>query len=315
MLGSGLNKQDLGYRVVIRRKINELPQYADILGELIDLTDEAATVRTASGVVRVPLAEIHRAKRVPPRAHRRAAEIAALELAAARAWPAPVSERLGDWWLRAAEDFTGRANAALPVGDPGVPLPAALDAVAAFYLRVGQQPQIDVPIPLAQPVAVAAAKAGWQVSCSVLVQTAELGELIAATPDGTRVTLADQPGEAGLALIADRRGTLPPAALHVLTAVDQLTFAEYAEHGTLLAHARGTVTDGWLGLFVVETVPAARRRGLAQEVIGRLARWAADRGATRAFLQVESTNETAIALYARLGFVTHHTYTRFALAT
>ncbi|MFD0595837.1 GNAT family N-acetyltransferase [Catellatospora coxensis] len=59
--------------------------------------------------------------------------------------------------------------------------------------------------------------------------------------------------------------------------------------------------------------PAARRRGLAQESMGALARWAAQRGATDAFLQVESRNTAALAVYAKLGFTRHHHYTRYQL--
>ena len=42
-----------------------------------------------------------------------------LERAAALHWQAPETERLGEWRLRAADGFTGRANSALPLGDPG----------------------------------------------------------------------------------------------------------------------------------------------------------------------------------------------------
>ncbi|WP_425563726.1 GNAT family N-acetyltransferase, cg3035/Rv0428c family [Prauserella halophila] len=68
-----------------------------------------------------------------------------IEHACADAWPAVVDEQLGEWRLRAAGDFTGRANGAPPanegvagggsalaVGDPGRELPAALTAVCDF---------------------------------------------------------------------------------------------------------------------------------------------------------------------------------------
>src|SRR5690606_25723119 len=55
-----------------------------------------------------------------------------LEHACADAWPAQVDEPLGEWRLRAAGGFTGRANSALAVGDPGRDLPAALTAVCEF---------------------------------------------------------------------------------------------------------------------------------------------------------------------------------------
>ena len=68
-----------------------------------------------------------------------------LERAAALHWRAPETEPLGEWRLRAAEGFTGRANSALPVGDPGLPLPEAVAAVEAWYRRRDLRPMIVLP--------------------------------------------------------------------------------------------------------------------------------------------------------------------------
>lgn len=67
-------------------------------------------------------------------------KIIQLEQVAAGLWRAPVSGRLGSWLLRAADGFTGRANSALPLGDPGVPLPAAVAAVSDWYRTRGLPP-------------------------------------------------------------------------------------------------------------------------------------------------------------------------------
>jgi len=68
-----------------------------------------------------------------------------LERAAARHWQAPDTERLGGWLLRAADGFTGRANSALPLGDPGVSLPEAVTAVEGWYRRRNLRPMIVLP--------------------------------------------------------------------------------------------------------------------------------------------------------------------------
>lgn len=239
----------------------------------------------------------------------------ALELAANDAWPAPVQERLGDWVLRAADGWTGRANSALAVGDPGRPLPAAVDAVRQWYAARGRPALINTPLPLAAPLGRVLDEHGWSAGPPVLVQTAALTTLLDAagpTPAGpATVELAGEPSDPWLAVAAARKSGLPAAAWHVLTAVDRVRFAHgYADDGELLAVARGTVTGGgrWLGLFLVEVLPAARRRGLARQLIWELAEWGAGLGADRCFLQVLADNTPAVTLYRRLGFTTHHSY-------
>jgi N-acetylglutamate synthase len=59
---------------------------------------------------------------------------------------------------------------------------------------------------------------------------------------------------------------------------------------------------------LVGVTPAARRQGLAGRLTRALARWARESASHTAMLQVEETNAPAIALYAGLGFTTHHSY-------
>ncbi|WDZ85179.1 GNAT family N-acetyltransferase [Micromonospora cathayae] len=312
-----LRQQDVGHRIVVRRIVGireGRPLFSDALGELVELSETHITLATDRGRLQVPRAEVHRAKRVPPASRPTAAAMVALEHAADAAWPAPVRGRLGDWLLRAADGWTGRANSALPVGDPDRPLPAAVDAVERWYADRGQPAMINTPLPLATPVGAELDARGWSARPLVLVQTVPLAKLRAAGPPpdpaapGAELTTAPSPE--WLTIAAGRKGGLPDSARHVLTAVDQLRFAGVYVDGTLVAVGRGTVTGQgrWLGLSLIEVVPSAQRRGLARTVIRALAEWAAESGATDAFLQVEQRNTPAVTLYRGLGFTTHHTY-------
>src|ERR1700685_2022471 len=69
-----------------------------------------------------------------------------LERVAAAHWRGTEEQWLGEWLLRAADGFTGRANSALPLGDPGLPLDSALDAVVSWYRDRGLSPMIAVPV-------------------------------------------------------------------------------------------------------------------------------------------------------------------------
>jgi N-acetylglutamate synthase len=312
-----LRRQDVGHRVVVRRIVGvsqDRPLFTDALGELVDLTETELTLATANGTLRVPLREVHRAKRVPAARRPPAVDVVALELAANDAWPAPVQARLGSWILRAAENWTGRANSALAVGDPDRTLDAAIDAVVDWYREHGQQPLINAPLPLASVVNLALDERGWTARPLTLVQTADLPAVLAGLPDRRDlppVELAGAPSEDWYAMVAEHKGTLPAAARQVLTAVPETVFGHVRDAGgSLIAVARGTVTgpNRWHGIALLQTAPAVRRQGLAQHVVRALAGWAMARGSTRAYLQVEERNIGAAALYQRLGFATHHTY-------
>lgn len=310
-----LRQQDVGHRVVVRRIVGireGRPMFTDVLGELVELSEAHLTLATEQGPLRVPIDEVHRAKRVPPARRPNAAAVVALELAADEAWPAPIRQRLGDWLLRSAAGWTGRANSALPVGDPDRPLPAALDAVERWYAERGQPALVNTPLPLAAPVGAELDARGWGGRPPVLVQVAPLAPPPAPPPEADLppVELATAPSDDWLAVVAGRKGGLPDAARHVLTAVDQVRFAEVYDDGELIAIGRGTVTGGgrWLGLTLIEVLPRARRQGLATRVVRALVEWGTALGATHAFLQVEQRNAAAVALYRSLGFTTHHAY-------
>lgn len=78
----------------------------------------------------------------------RVESITELEHIAARHWRGTEEDRLGGWLLRAADGFTGRANSALPLGDPGMPLDDALAAVTGWYRARALPPMIVIPVPL-----------------------------------------------------------------------------------------------------------------------------------------------------------------------
>ena len=307
----------------MRRRIERTPQtYADVTGELVAVDDEKLVVRadTDGALHTVARRDVVAAKQVPPRPPRYS-EIAELERIAAAAWPAPVLEPLGDWYLRAAEGWTSRANSALPVGDPGVPLDEAVQMCVRWYQARDLTPRISVPLPLRRDLERLLAQLGWSAQSTVLVQTAPVrpappGVTAQSPPTppnrSSDVELLERPSKDFLRIVQARKSGLPAAAHHVLLGVPKVGFAEIRDSAELLAIARGAVVEGWLYLALVEVVESARRRGLGERISRALVEWGAEQGATNALLHVEATNTPALNLYARLGFRTHHRYVTFA---
>ena len=231
-----------------------------------------------------------------------------LERVAARGWRALEEDRLGDWLLRAGGGFTGRANSVLVVGDPGLPLPDAVDAVGRWYDARGLRPAAQLPGVRSRAADAAFAAAGWERDSSAIVLTAPIG---APAPPAVPVELAGTPDDAWLAGYRYRGSALPPVAAQVLTHGEDVVFASVRldpAPAPLAAVARGVVTDGWLGVTAVTVAEEHRRRGLATAVMAALQRWAADRGAHSVYLQVVEGNAPARALYRRAGFIEHHRY-------
>ena len=88
-----------------------------------------------------------------------------------------------------------------------------------------------------------------------------------------------------------------PFAAHVLK-----------REGEVLACGQVAIEGGLVGLYDVFTATAARGQGLARLLCSHLLEKAISRGATSAYLQVESDNHPARAVYHRLGFTDAYAY-------
>ncbi|SDJ99527.1 Acetyltransferase (GNAT) family protein [Actinopolyspora mzabensis] len=79
-------------------------------------------------------------------------------------------------------------------------------------------------------------------------------------------------------------------------------FACVFDAGEVVAVGRAVFDSGWVGVFGMATLPRARGRGAAGDLLRSLADWARGLGAEGMYLQVEADDAPAVRLYERAGF-------------
>jgi len=272
----------VGQRVVIRHLLED-GRATDVLGVCTAWGEDTVTVESERGPVTIGVADIVTGKPVPPRASVRdrvpARDVEARSFAHD---PAVSREPVGRWWVRSAPPMGGRllkrANSALAMGDPGLPMTEASAAVLAAYRRLDRAPLAQVE--QGSEVADALQALGWQ----------PLGR-------GDSLTLV-----ASVAQVARRLGPAP----------DRVRVEAESEHHLSVrlpeAQATGSASldDDWLCLLGLRVPEAHRRRGHARGVLAELVDWGASRGARTVWLHVEEDNAAALSLYESLGFRAHH---------
>ncbi|MCX5187046.1 GNAT family N-acetyltransferase [Streptomyces sp. NPDC059837] len=313
---------DVGKRVSVRRMIIDIEgaaegeKFTDTVGVLTSWNNGVLLITRRGGEsVRIPESSLVAGKVVPAAPARRRGPAASYEELArvtARAWQPVESERFGHWELRAASGFTRRANSVLPLGDPGVPLDEALTYVRGWYAAR------DLP---AYVQTATGAEGAQELLCAELEARGWAREVSAELWIGALAPLADREISGGPEVVLSRaadeawlgryqRKGLSEVALRVLGSGPSVWFATVpgAEGEPPAAIGRCVVDGRWAGFSAVEVDPAQRRRGLATVVMTALARRALDEGASAAWLQVETDNAGARALYAGMGFSAHHAY-------
>jgi N-acetylglutamate synthase len=236
---------------------------------------------------------------------RSAVDVRELEDVAYDLWRAPVVEELDGWRLRFAFEMTGRANSVWPNAEGTSPVGDKVGRAERWYAERGSRARFQMT-PAAEPGLEdeLVARGYTARSGPVSVETASLDDVLTGT--GGEADLDEELDHAWLALWAGSRGfdRLDVARALLTGSPGETAFARVGE----VAVGRGVLLGDWLGVTSMATMPSARRRGHGRAVLHALARWAADRDATRALLQVEEENVAARTLYAGAGFLPSHAY-------
>ncbi|MEP7333575.1 MAG: GNAT family N-acetyltransferase [Terracoccus sp.] len=318
----------VGGRVVVRYRLAEgsAAGATDFVGSLIARNDDFLIVDTRTERVKLIRTEVIAARDVPPAAARSGpahlrVSVDDLERVMATGWPATDLGGLGEWQLRSAGGFTGRANSVLAVGDPSLPLDRAIDFCEKWYdnrdaptlfqitgeagFAMGDQPVGSAL--LGRGYVAGGGRSDWE---RILVMTASAKNVPPLTTDSVPVNADAVLRPDWLMAYGEQRPVVPGVTEAVLTGSAGQLFLSVRDEasGRIVGVSRMSISPGWAGIFAVWVHPDHQRRGIATAMTSSIALVAKENNMAAIFLQVSGNNPGAIAFYERLGFVVHHEY-------
>ena len=226
------------------------------------------------------------------------------------AFPALQQVLFGAWLLRFSAGLSRRANSVNPLGPECADVAAAIATAEALYAAHGLPTIFRVPSIADPALDRELAERGYTSEGESCVLHAALDRLRPAADPAVRLLPA--PAAAWLRAMAALQGHTPAQRAIYRRIVGAIAiparFALLRVDGEPAALAYGAIHDRLLCYESVITAPAQRRQGCARRILGSLAAWAHDTGATGACLQVEAGNMAGRALYQSLGFAELHRY-------
>ena len=236
--------------------------------------------------------------------------VRALEERALNAWPAHQTVFHRGWVFRLSAGYTKRGNSANAL-EPDAPFDGVLAAARSVYSR-HWIPAVFRISPLAPAAADSELAAAGYVEFDpsvVLHRPLDKGAL--GAPDAA-LQLAASPSDLWLEGFAV--GTqMPPhhRALHrrtLETIAQPCAYALLLEQGRAAGFGLAVLERDAVGLYDLAVTPSARGQGHGRALVQGLLHWAAQAGATSAYLQVRAQNAAALRLYQDLGFAPAYHY-------
>lgn len=236
-----------------------------------------------------------------------------IEEASLNSWPALQQILFDGWILRFAEGYTKRANSVNPLYASSMDLDEKVLACEELYRQKGLPPIFRlVSFSALSNLDLLLESSGYSKVAPTLVMHLDLQSW--SVPLDPVVELHEERLDDWLGLFCRFQGS--PLAKHdthraILQAIpSNCLFASLAHSDQIVACGLGVLEHDLLGLFDLVTDPPQRRKGYGTRLVAALLRWAQEKGATRAYLQVVKANKPARCLYTRLGFqeIYHYWY-------
>jgi ribosomal protein S18 acetylase RimI-like enzyme len=294
----------VGARLSIRLQTPGQDGYHDLLGYL----ESGNSVRRKDGTVATfNPAHVVAWRQVPitPTKSNSASIIESLEKIAQQNWMPEKIEQIGSWQLRSNRGFSFRANSTLPLGGkgfgaPGIELNQAISKVIDFYRDLNQPAIFQILPSIHQELERCIKAIGFRSKGEVRFETMRINNPLIYDLKDIHLLTSDYPTDDWFALHGDDEIA---AELMLRTPSKYLHLYEESE---LVATSRAAFTEDWAGISRVRVRQDKQNQGLGKKIMLATLNEIKSNELENAFLQVESENVNAIAIYHSLGFSLHH---------
>ena len=248
-----------------------------------------------------------------PNASTSASEVRFLEELTLATSPA-IHQWLYDGWVaRASGNDVRRANSTTVFYPSTIALAEKIDAIEAWYQQHAQGAMFRLNDTLTPPeLDDLLAQRGYTREMDTFMMTLDIAT---ASPDlnvpiGLRIV--ERNSVDGIADVHRLKGSSTDAAerdaaRQSLWRGPERYLALKSING-LVSGGMARVQNGCVGIFTMRTAEKSRGKGYASLLMAHLLAWGRAQGARTAFLQVDQSNEAAIAVYQRFGFASRYGY-------
>lgn len=217
------------------------------------------------------------------------------------------------WVARASGNEVRRANSTTVFYPSTIALAEKIDAIEAWYQQHAQAAMFRLNSTVTPPeLDDLLAQRGYTREMDTFMMTLEIA---AASPDLTVPTglrMVERCSADGIADVHQLKGSSTStaerdAARQSLWRGPERYLALKSING-LVSGGMARMQNGCVGIFTMRTAERSRGKGYASLLMAHLLAWGRAQGARTAFLQVDQSNEAAIAVYQRFGFAARYGY-------
>lgn len=226
------------------------------------------------------------------------------------AWPALSTLIVGDWALRFANGYSGRANSATPLVYGAELDDATLDLIAELYRADGLAPSIRLTPLVTDATRAAVLERGYRVKDKSFGQIAPLADIAAS--EEPELQIEARPSLEWIAGVAALQSGIKTHVGNLAAIVERVrlpaAFATWLVEGEAVAFGMSVAERGMAEIGLICVHPGHRGHGFGRRIVRGLMGWAGAMSCHSAYLQVEQSNAVAINLYGSLGFRTLYQY-------